>query len=516
MATSTFVQKNTQPGKAAPTGILNWQNILFGLATLVLFAIGIWMRMHKLDLPFDRDGYDEGVYWQSLRAMSGGHALYQQIFYSQPPFFLFSVFPTFMLLGQTLSAVRLGIALVSLFGLVGAFLLGKAVSGRVGAIAALLLLMMNLLYLRESQTIQAEAPSAALSLLAVGLIYLWWERPDDAASLCLAILSAITLALGILSKLLAVSALVPVAFLMLARIWQIWQQAPEKRLRYARSLIAGTLAFVITFALLILPFVGSFQQLWHDAVTFHTTAGSVFQASQSGNLALIGQMLISLTSLAALYGTTVAFLRRDWRVLPLLAWFLATALILWRQTPLLSHHLVALVPPLVGLAATGIGPLPDISIDIKNGIHTRTILPLIGLLLILIASIQGGSDILQYYHVQQNTSAAVSKQQDKIIKDLQAATQPDQLVVTDAQFITALANRNTPPDLVDTSSVRITTGYVTFQQLVQATEQPQVRAVLFYTGRLAHEIPAFHTWVSQHFHLLKRYSSGKELWVKLS
>jgi 4-amino-4-deoxy-L-arabinose transferase-like glycosyltransferase len=516
MTASTFVQKNTQPEKTAPTRILNWQNILFGLAALVLFAIGIWMRIHKLDLPFDRDGYDEGVYWQSLRAMSGGHALYQQIFYSQPPFFLFSIFPTFMLLGQTLSAARLGIALVSLFGLVGAFLLGKAVSGRVGAIAALLLLIMNPLYLRESQTIQAEAPSAALSLLAVGLIYLWWERPEDTLSVCLAVLSAITLALSILSKLLAVSALVPVALLMFARIWQIWQQAPEKRLRHARSLIAGIIAFVITFALLILPFASSFQQFWHGVVTFHTTAGIVFKSSQSGNLTLIEHMLISFTSLAALYGTSVALLRRDWRVLPLLAWFLATVLILWRQAPLLSHHLVALVPPLVALAAIGIGPLPDISIDTKKLMYARTLLPLVGLLLILVASIQGGSNILQYYHAQQNTSDALNTQQNKVIKDLQSVTQPDQLIVTDAQFITALANRNTPPELVDTSSVRIATGYVTFQQLVQATEQPQVRAVLFYTGRLAHEIPAFHTWVSQHFHLLKRYSSGKELWVKLS
>ena len=515
MAASTFLQKNTRSDKTAPQGVLNWQNILFGLAALVLFALGIWMRIHKLYLPFDRDGYDEGVYWQSLRAMSGGHALYQQIFYSQPPFFLFSIFPIFMLLGQTLSAARLGIALVSLFGLIGAFLLGKAVSGRVGAIAALLLLIMNPLYLKESQTIQAEAPSAALSLLAVGLVYLWWERPDDAVSLCLAVLSAIALALGILSKLLAFSALVPVALLMLARIWQIWQQAPEKRLRHASSLIAGIVAFIITFALLLLPFAGSFQQLWQGVVTFHTTAGSAFKATQSGNLTLIENMLISFTSLAALYGTIVAVLRRDWRVLPLLAWFLATALILWRQTPLLSHHLVALVPPLVALAAIGIGPLPDISIDIKNLIDVRALFPLIGLLLILIASVLGGSNIVQYYHMQQNASDAVTNQQNKVIKDLQSVTQPDQLVVTDAQFITALANRNTPPELVDTSSVRIVTGYITYQQLVQAAEQPQVHAVLFYTGRLAREIPAFHTWVSQHFHLLKRYSSGKELWVKL-
>src|SRR5438552_9082349 len=154
MAASTFVQKKTQVGETEPESIFNWQNILFALVGLVLFGIGLWMRMHKLYLPFDRDGYDEGVYWQSLRAMSGGQTLYQQIFYSQPPFFLLTLFPVFLLLGKTLAAARLGIALVSLSGLLGAYLLGKVLSGRVGAIAALLLLIMNPLYLRESQTLQ--------------------------------------------------------------------------------------------------------------------------------------------------------------------------------------------------------------------------------------------------------------------------------------------------------------------------------------------------------------------------
>src|SRR5207237_4823590 len=135
----------------------------------------VLMRLYQLDLPFDRDSYDEGVYWQSLRAMSVGHALYSSIFYSQPPFFLLSTFPLYQLFASTLWSARLGVALVSLLGLPGAFLLGKSLSGRPGALAAVLLLIVNPLYLAESQTLQAEASSTAFSLLSVGLAYLWWE-----------------------------------------------------------------------------------------------------------------------------------------------------------------------------------------------------------------------------------------------------------------------------------------------------------------------------------------------------
>src|SRR5579884_2660955 len=48
--------------------------------------------------------YDEGVYWQSLRAMADGHALFSSVFSSQPPFFLFGLYPFYLLFGQTLTA----------------------------------------------------------------------------------------------------------------------------------------------------------------------------------------------------------------------------------------------------------------------------------------------------------------------------------------------------------------------------------------------------------------------------
>jgi len=102
------------------------------------------------------------------------------------------------------------------------------------------------------------------------------------------------------------------------------------------------------------------------------------------------------------------------------------------------------------------------------------------------------------------------------VQDLQANTAPSQLVVTDDQFVVGLANRSTPASLVDTSIVRITTGYVTVSQLISAASQPEVQAVLFYTGRLnRQDMTGFHTWVTYHFRLVKRYISGGELWSKV-
>src|SRR5258708_5399759 len=154
MALHTAITDNTQTDTTHSSGLARWQPLLALLATLALFAFGLWMRLRDLGMPFDHDGYDEGVYWQTLRAMSAGHALYQQTFYSQPPFFMLSIFPLYTLFGQSIWSARFGVVMISLLGLLGALLLGQALAGRIGALAALLLLVADPLYLIQSQNVQ--------------------------------------------------------------------------------------------------------------------------------------------------------------------------------------------------------------------------------------------------------------------------------------------------------------------------------------------------------------------------
>ncbi len=513
MTASTAVKNSLKTGEAG-SKYNQWQILITSLIAIALLAIAIWTRLHDLGLPFDRDGYDEGVYWQSLRAMSAGHPLYQQIFFSQPPFFLLSIFPTYLLLGQTLWSARLGITIISLLGLLGAFLLGKALGGRIGAIAALLLLVADPLYLAQSQTIEAEAPSVALSLLGVGLAYLWWEHTEDLIGLCAIVLSGVALSLGILCKLFGFSALVPVGLLMLAQLWRILQKQPGTRLSSVRSLLGGGIAFIITSALVILPFAGASHNLIQEVISFHLSAGTDLIASQSGNGTMLITFFKSLAAAAALYGAIIALLKRDWRVLPLLAWLLADIYLLWKQTPLFHRHLVILVPPLIGLTIMGISPIrwnKQLSMTFK----TATTLTTIGIiLLVAIISFRQSYNYLSTEHLQ--GLADPTKSNLQVAQDLQDVTPSGQLVITDAQFLAGLAHRDTPPSLVDTSMVRITAGYLTAQQLIQEASHPQVHAVLFYTGRLrTQSLAAFYSWVTQHFRKVRDYGSGRQLWIKI-
>src|SRR5712691_10859956 len=150
MITSKVTGNEAKIKKTALLPSPRWQKMLLWGVPLALLIIAFGMRLYNLGQPFDHDGYDEGVYWQSLLAMRAGYTLYQQIFYSQPPFFLLSTYPIFALFGSTLWSARLGIALVSLVGFLGAYLMGKALSGRLAAIAAMLLMVVDPLYFSQS------------------------------------------------------------------------------------------------------------------------------------------------------------------------------------------------------------------------------------------------------------------------------------------------------------------------------------------------------------------------------
>ncbi len=505
---------------AAKTGLLHpfrRKTILYWGVLLALLAIAIGMRFYGLGVPFDRDGYDEGVYWQTLISMHTGHTLYQQIFYSQPPFFLLSTYPFYLLFGNTLWSARLGIALVSLLGLVGAFCMGKALSGRLGAIAAVLLLVIDPLYSSQSQRIEAEVSSAAFSFLAVGAAYLWWEIPEGAVSFSLAAIAGVALSLGILCKLLSVSSIAPIALLLVARLWQIWQKEPGTSWRNLWPMILLVSASVVTLLVVLLPFAGAYSSMIQDVITFHTDARTALINNQVHNIGMLYSYLHTnlLLVIAAFIGLISALLRRDWRFIPLAAWILVTTYMLVSVVPLFYRHFIALDPPLIAMAVMGVSrtfPADSFLTRLK----LPQIMPAMAALIILASVVTSLPQYTSYYQYanKQGGDAEVGLQK-QVVKDLHNAITADQLVVTDDQFAAGLAERSTPASLVDTSMVRVVSGYLTQQQLESEASQPQVHAVLFFTDRLRlPRVAGFYSWVTRHFHLKYRYGPGRELWVK--
>ena len=60
---------------------------------LAVLAVAVVLRAPLL--AGGQIDYDEGVYWQSLRALAAGKALFTSVYSSQPPAFLDGVLATF-------------------------------------------------------------------------------------------------------------------------------------------------------------------------------------------------------------------------------------------------------------------------------------------------------------------------------------------------------------------------------------------------------------------------------------
>jgi 4-amino-4-deoxy-L-arabinose transferase-like glycosyltransferase len=144
--------------------------LLFICIAAFAVAFGIDIRLRFLSqIP------DEGVYWQSLRAMSAGYHLYREIFCSQPPLFLMSIYPVYELLGSTITSARISVFLLSLLALPGAYLIGRALARGVGSIAAVALLVVTPMYLQQSHLLRAEGPATGLLFLTVGAAFMWYR-----------------------------------------------------------------------------------------------------------------------------------------------------------------------------------------------------------------------------------------------------------------------------------------------------------------------------------------------------
>ncbi len=514
---------------------LFWEVSLLGAVLLLALLLRLW---HLSALT---DNYDEGVYWSSLRAMRAGNGLFTPVFSSQPPLFLPSLYPLVALLGPTQVAARLGIVCFSLIGILAMYLLARRLAGPWAGVSAALLLACDYLYLIQSQTIDAEVPAVALTIAALAAAAYANRYPWQAA-----LISGVATALALLEKLFAVAAIAPLLLLFVGHLIaferaQPAAKQPEQntglpvrlRLFHRQTLLRVALlvdvylaGLELTGLLVLLPYLGQLQTLYQQVIAFHLAADQSYDYTLSRNpgILLDTKTAYPLAALALL-GFVLGLLRRRWHVLTAAAWVLASLVLLLRQAPLFPHHLVLLSPGLVLCAAVGLAPRPETFSSEAAALHARlqrfrpgwsigaSKTLLIGTLgLLAAATLLLNLRDAALYPLGPVTSAARISQ---VASDLQRLTTPQQQVITDDQYIAALANRDVPPALVDTSDVRIITGYLTTDQVIAIAEQHQVGAILFYTGRFD-KLPGFRDWVKRHFLLARAYGKGRDLYLRAS
>lgn len=468
--------------------------------------------------------YDEGVYWQSLRAMANGQPLFTGVFSSQPPLFLLSLYPLYLAFGQSLAAARLAVTLYSLAGVVAMYFAGRRLAGHwVGLIAALLLAV-DPLYVTESHTLQAEAPAIAFEVIAVAFA-LSTVGALGRRRLWLAGCAGVAVGLGIMVKLFDVVALAPVlAYLaqpLFATAWDDrgrprWPTGPELVIGLRRAApacgvcVAGMCAVILMVAL---PFAANWGAAYDQVIRFHLVAGQTANGSLRGNVSAIAHVRGEYPLwLAAAGGVFLAVVSRRWIAAPIMLWLLVSFALLAQQQPLFQHHIALLVPPLVLLA----GLTPSAFVGASTGAHGRgaeTAIQWAGRVALTLALFAGIAGVFISVKNDSSAAQAVPLNTLQVASMVEAITIPSDYVVTDDQYAAGLADRNVPPQLVDTSLVRIQAGYLTAAQLERIITATDTRTILFASGRFD-QVPGFRAWVEAHFTAVPQVGDGHMLYVK--
>lgn len=506
---------------------------------LALGVLALLLRVWPLG-AFSSE-YDEGVYWQSLRALTSGHPLFSSVFSSQPPAFLLLLTPFYALFGQSLSAARLGVVVFSLLGPVGLYVAGRALAGRWAGVLAGAFLAFDPLYLTESHTLQAEAPALGFLCVAVAVAALVPRTADARSARWLACGAGVFFALGTLTKLFDVVGIVPIVCYLGQPLWPTflapggrprWPPADLLRARLAvvRSLgIAALLGAAGLSLVTLLPFAGRWGTLWSQVVAFHLAAASSASHGLRYNLHLLAATLFSdgllpLALLALLFACLMLLARRTslaaraWVLLPAALWTLASLLLVLREQPLFVHDITLVTPPLALLAAlafhltlatdaaaTSSAQAPGRGTFLSPATLRSISLSLMSAALALGVVVGAASAVTATRYLP-----AAEVQMAYI---LDANTPAEDVIITDDPYAAALADRAVPPQLVDTSSVRIASGYLTAAQLERLITDEDARTILFGSGRFA-QIPGFRAWVAARFHLAANLGNGRILYIK--
>jgi 4-amino-4-deoxy-L-arabinose transferase-like glycosyltransferase len=429
--------------------------------------------------------WDEGVYWESIRALARNEPIFKSVFASQPPMFYETLLP-FYWIGHSLTSLRIAVLMFGLVGLAATYVAGRLLVGNLVGLVAVVLAATSPLYLHQSAIVQADIPAVAIAAVALALA-LGAIRAQGRLRDALAIATGLAVSLSTGTKLLGVVALVPIALIVLG--------ASRGRGRLAGFAIAGG---ILGLVLMLIPALPSPRAAYEQLVLSHLRAGDSGQGDQ-GNLAiLLMRREIPLEAVAVL-GVVLAAWRRDRAIIVPLAWAVPSVVAVLLYHPLFPHHLVMLSLAFALVAAVGLRNIR--ALGMRGGVLAA------GLVL---ATAAAGS-IVAFRDVQ--LALTPDYHDAEMTAAIRSVSQPTAYWISDNPFAVAAADRDIPGPLVDTSGQRTTAGLLTVRDLEATRVRYNVRLVLADSFRLD-KVPGFRAWRDKHFHPVKKLGGSAVIYKR--
>ncbi len=483
---------------------------------LWLLIFGVTLAWRAQNLAAFSSVNDEGAYLMWARLPVDGYPLYKETTAVQPPLFFEWLGLAFRLGGFTVQAGRWAMLLGYIPLAVALSWLAQRAGGWLAANVTMLLVGIAPLLFFYSRLVMAEVAATGLATVSLALVLVYLEQSRRGWL----ILSGLILGLSFLFKLLNPFIAVPIGLLLLWR-HRLSRSGAGRSYDWS-GLFADGLYFV---APLLLPLAAVFAiydpaALYDQVVVFRGdlravipgswtdtwTQFALFLSSHWGFWILAFGGIISAVLLWPARADEVAGpaptnsadqTDRRQRVptglypIVWVVWLAAGGVMLAWHTPLFSHHLVVLLPPLILLGA---GFVADLAMMWRLKLSSLPVR--IALTALLAATIL---HLPAVFKANQNAAAIVTGGREaEALALLQAVSLPADFLMGDSQLLIFMAGRRTPPPLGDVALVAIKAGRQTSARMINLTRQYQAPAVVQWSLRLPW-LPEYLAWVEQNY-----------------
>ena len=455
--------------------------------------------------------YDSGVYLESARMIRRGYSEYGAVFSSQPPLWLPLLRFSFYLCGESFLAGQVLMATASVVTIAAVIAAVAQLQGRLAALLAAVLLMLAPVELSSSHLVIAEEPSVAFAAVAMAT----GVRYSSVGRRVWLVVAAIAITCSILTKLFGLYTVPAILLLVIARWWHAPILDRRARVQGLTSDIFIIGAISIGAIVVLAPAAG-LSKVWDEAVRFHLKAASVSQGIPADNWQMVLRPWPSVNFQWIIFALSALCLFGGWQGLVVLIWWVCILIGLLLQRPLFMHHLLVLVPAAAVAAAFGWGQLWEWSLDWCRATNLSIRVPAMGgaaacLTLAAFLAVQLWNGFRGYKNSIDLSSLQTIATDELAAEKLRRLTAREDRVLTDAQGIAFLAQRDVPPGLTDTSFKRIAAGYLSARQVIDESERYHVRAALLWTGRL-NQMPEVSAWVRERFSRHESFDEGRVLW----
>lgn len=493
MVKDTGAEARTKPGQATRAAI--WS----GVAIVAIVALYTALVVKGLDYYAWHD--DESVFALTSKAVYEGYGLYRDVWFNYPPGFIQYLALAHRLLGYALTTARLAVFVGGLVALAAVGLLARQLSRSWAGVAAILLLAVMPHYVVLSSAAMTEVPAVALATLSVWLAVRYSQQRG--IGWLLGSGAALSLALYFKPTMWPALAVPGIAILHVAR-------RPLRIIGHGMA-FSGALLIPLAIGVLLTNPIAFAHQFW---VTYRQSKEAFplepwrnirhlaqYLFADNYSLQHVGLLLLDLVGLVALWR------RRRVDAVMMVGWLAATTFALITHTPMYRHHQIVLLLPLT--AVGGVGLAATWRWFCTAPIRWQTYLA--GAILVM-AIVELKGDVWASYAIIEAREDDYVGVSQEATDWLLAHTAADDYVITDGQIIAIRANREVPLNTANTSRMRIYTGELTDQQLIDAAREYDPAAIIFWEKKLD-STDDFAAWVACHYDLAVGYDERHRIYA---